>query len=249
MSLNSEPLCSRPHTVHTSLGRYQEVLSVISIFVVYRRAVFERPNVTCTILTSRVLRYRFYSPGPSKFGNFVRNCLQFLRCGRRGGGACLQPQRNQGQIKITTNTPKATLPMTGFHFAVMCPPWCCRRLKRGRLGVFRLAILCGFVTILERGRSTSAWLASHRFNIVSFFQDSTTVPPQASSKWFLCLPTRGLFFTVIFCQALLHFCETTEAQSLEMLFREGGDPLSLQTHSNTFAGELIMATMEVRPVK
>lgn len=47
-------------------------------------------------------------------------------------------------------------------------------------------------------------------------------------------------------QALLHFCESAEAQSLEMLFREGGDPLLFQSHSNTFAGELIMATMEVR---
>ena len=46
-------------------------------------------------------------------------------------------------------------------------------------------------------------------------------------------------------QALLHFTEATEAQTLEMLFREGGDPLLFQSHSKTFAAELIMATMEV----
>ena len=45
-------------------------------------------------------------------------------------------------------------------------------------------------------------------------------------------------------QALLHFSETTEAMTLDMLFREGGDPLLFQSSSNTFAAELIMATME-----
>ncbi|CAM9701846.1 unnamed protein product, partial [Ectocarpus sp. 13 AM-2016] len=49
--------------------------------------------------------------------------------------------------------------------------------------------------------------------------------------------------------ALLHFSETTEAQTLEMLFREGGDPLLFQSHSKTFAAELIMATMEPKVIR
>ncbi|CAM9760914.1 unnamed protein product, partial [Scytosiphon promiscuus] len=53
-----------------------------------------------------------------------------------------------------------------------------------------------------------------------------------------------LVFSLKEIKALLHFSETTEAQTLEMLFREGGDPLLFQSHSNTFAAELIMATME-----
>lgn len=48
-----------------------------------------------------------------------------------------------------------------------------------------------------------------------------------------------------FPQALLHFTETNEAQTLEMLFKEGGDPLLFQSRSKMFAAELIMATMEV----
>ncbi|CAM9211288.1 unnamed protein product [Ectocarpus sp. 6 AP-2014] len=49
--------------------------------------------------------------------------------------------------------------------------------------------------------------------------------------------------------ALLHFSETTEAQTLEMLFREGGDPLLFQSHSKAFAAELIMATMEPKVIR
>lgn len=57
----------------------------------------------------------------------------------------------------------------------------------------------------------------------------------------LVVPSVGL----LRLQALLHFSEATEAQTVEMLFREGGDPLLFQSHSKTFAAELIMATMEV----
>eukprot|EP00903_Cladosiphon_okamuranus_P013829 g12869.t2 len=53
-----------------------------------------------------------------------------------------------------------------------------------------------------------------------------------------------LVFSLKEIKALLHFSETTEALTLEMLFREGGDPLLFQSNSNTFAAELIMATME-----
>ncbi|CAM9637359.1 unnamed protein product [Ascophyllum nodosum] len=58
-----------------------------------------------------------------------------------------------------------------------------------------------------------------------------------------------LVFSLKEIKALLHFTEATEAQTLEMLFREGGDPLLFQSHSKTFAAELIMATMEPKIIR